>query len=73
MTDSPFDPASRGAQRLARTALRVRESRTPTEILLVEDVLDLDGHRTLRTGERATVDRWVAVALVERGSGALAH
>jgi hypothetical protein len=72
VADSPFDIASPGARQLARMAVRIREGGMPTEIVLIEDVLDLDGGRTLSSGQSATVPRWLAEALVERGAARLA-
>jgi hypothetical protein len=68
MAGGSFDPSSPGAVRLAEAHLRARAQRAPTEILLDEDVLDLDGQRTLDAGNRVTVDAGLAEALIARGA-----
>jgi hypothetical protein len=67
----PFDRTSPGAKRLAAAHLRAQAGRVPTDIVLNEDVVDLEGRRMLRAGTRATVDAGLADGLVERGAAAL--
>lgn len=65
-TELPFDPGTRGARRLLRTAQQIRDCFEPITVDVLKPIHDLNDQRSLSPGQRVDTPRRSVERLIEQ-------